>query len=486
MMKIPRKWNRPLSRRHFIKAGGAALGAMALPKMVWADAGTTRRPDVLLLVLEDVSPMRFGCYGNPLCRTPNIDRLASQGVRFTNAHTNPPCSPSRVALLTGLRPETTGIFDNGQDDMARATFAKRLLLPERLRAAGYETIRVGKIGHPDKPSNWDRQPTVRQYVEARRPARGPAAEPGAKRLGSPFAYGPTGLDDREQHDGCIADAAIEVLGERRDRPLFLAVGFFNCHLPFRAPDKYFEMYPAEKIVVPKNPGSLPDGMPTAETWERLRQQSPWNRMGEFNPGTLQHWREAIAAHYACLTFADAQVGRVLDALDKSGRADNTVVVLWSDHGFMLGEHFLWRKGPPYNESTKSALIVRAPGIARAGAACARPVECMDLFPTLLDVCGLPVPADIECTSFRPLLSEPDRSWKKAALMTGPHGSRSIVTERWRYTEYTDNAKTAPELFDHERDPGEFTNLAREAGHADVVKELSGLLRAGWRACLPDR
>ena len=251
----------------------------------------------------------------------------------------------------------------------------------------------------------------------------------------------------------------------------MCLGFHATHLPFIAPDQYFEPYPWEQMRVPMDPGADETGMPRDAKIFR------W-----FNPHTIEQWKKSIAAHYACTSFIDAQVGRVLEALDKSGRADNTVVVIWSDHGFLLGEHFLWRKGPLYEESTRVALLVRAPGVAKAGAATTRPVESIDIFPTMLDLCGIPQPPGIEAASMKPLLEDPSRPWKKGALMWGGRRGRSIVTERWRYNDYL-GKRARTQLFDHQTDPNEFKDLAKDPEQADTAKELKALLEGGWKACL---
>ncbi len=454
-----------------------------------------RRPDVLLLCLEDASPQRFGCYGNRVCRTPNIDRLARQAVRFDQAHcTAPPCCPSRTSLLSGLRAHTTKVFGNDDDWSQRLRPGSTM--PEYFMANGYDAIRIGKLFHSGhrgrKFSDSDRWTRTYEGPEGlgrsggrRRPLAGPgvavakrkAAAAAAGKFvsagGSPFTYGPSGLADLDEIDGMIATQAVRILGQKRRKPLFLAVGFHRPHLPFTAPDKYFAMYRPADVTLPDNPAADSSGMPLDQ-----------ELLEPFNPHTAEQWREAIAAYYAALTFVDAQVGRVLAALARSGRADNTIVVLWSDHGFLLGEHFLWRKGPLNDYSTKVAMIVKAPGVTTAGAVCKRPAESVDLFPTLADLCGLAIPPGLEGISMRPLLKDPARPWKKGALITSGRSATSVCTERWRYNEYTGPAART-ELFDRTADPGEWVNLADDPQYAETVAEFHRRIQAGWRACLPD-
>ena len=483
----------PMDRRRFLKTGGAVLGAAALSRVGLAQPAR-QRPDVLFIAIEDVSPHRFGCYGNTVCKTPYMDRFAAQGLRFTEAHTIPPCCPSRTQLFLGLRPETTKVHGN-RDDW-RKLIPDAVPLPQHFRTHGYETVRCGKMFHGgsgrgafETPACWGRVVSPREGMpkrkHTRRPPHGPGVEYSKRRRearkqgkdlpgGSPFTYGPSGLDDMEEVDGMVAEQGIRLLNAKQDKPLLLALGFHATHLPFIAPDRYFEPYPAQDMVLPKNPGSDANGMPTK------------GKLNPLNPHTPEQWRDAIAAHYACLTFIDAQVGRVLEALDKSGRGENTIVVVWSDHGFMLGEHFMWRKGALRDESTMCALMMRAPGVTTAGSVCQRPVESIDIFPTLLDLCGVPMPERLEATSMRPLLADPTRPWKKGALMGSGKRGRSICTERWRYNEYAKRGKRPgrAELFDQQKDPGEFQNLAQDPQHGDVKAELSRLLQGGWRACLP--
>ncbi|MBN2449463.1 MAG: sulfatase [Lentisphaeria bacterium] len=477
------------TRREFLQ-GASAVGAglWAFGPAAAAAAGPAR-PDVLFIAIEDVSPHRFGCYGNTVCRTPHLDRFAAGGLRFAQAYTNPPCCPSRTALLLAKRPETTRVFGNNHD--WHKTCPDALTMPRHFRDQGYEVLRCGKMFHGsfEDDASWSRVINPNEGLpppaRGRKPPRGPGADIQArlraegkdpKQLpgGSPFSYGPSGRDDLDEVDGRVAEQGIRILRGRPDDapPMLLCLGFHATHLPFHAPDKYFEPYPPENMELPQNPGAGPDGMPGPGVFR------------EYNPHTPEQWREAIAAHYACVTFVDAQIGRVLQAIEESGRADRTIVVIWSDHGFQLGEQFLWRKGPLRDHSNQVALLWRAPGVTTPGSVCPSPVESIDIFPTLMQLCGVPLPDDIEAASMVPLLRNPAAPWKKGALMTGA-GGRSIVTGRWRYNEYPEKGREAAELFDRQTDPGEFVNLADGPEHADTVARLAALLEGGWRACRPE-
>ena len=487
-----------MDRRTFIKRSALGLGALALGRAsrVWAAVAEAKKPDVLFMMIEGTPPSRLGAWGNPICKTPSITRLASQGVRFDLAQCMaPPCNPARTSLLLGLRPESTKTFSNRTD--WRQLHPGVLTMPEHFRRNGYETVECGKIFHGsfDTKESWDRQigesqdlpaPTHRRNAllgpdagqqgrargKAAGKAKGAAAEAdddSGRGGGVPFVYGPSGLDDLEEHDGMVAEQGVRVLGQTHDKPLFLALGFTRPHLPYSCPDKYFAMYPPEKMELPKNPV---ENIPKAPDQKKV---------------TDQTWREAIAAFYACLTFADACIGRVLDALEKSGRADNTIIVFMADHGYMLGEHYQWRKGPLYEEGVTVPLIIKAPGVTQPGSVCKRPVEFIDTFPTLFDVCGIPQPPGIEAISMKSLLENPARPWKKGAItIVGGPQNATIRTDRWRYWEYSaqKGARGGVALFDHETDPGEFYNLAQDPKYKDVVAELHGLLQGGWKACLP--
>lgn len=485
--------------------GSAGAQAATLP------AANKRRPNILFIAIEDVSPQRFGCYGSAVGRTPHLDRFAAGALRFANAHSaGASCCPSRTAMLTGIRPETSGVLGNPVTPRTRA-IAERFVgaqptLVEEFRKAGYKTVRIGKIGHPERPEAWTevldekRAAAAHAIGKSMLTGRGPGVVHG-QRLGvdetkeeesALFIYGPSGLDDLDHDDGQIAELGIGVLQAEQDVPLFLALGFHKPHLALRAPQAYFDLFPPDRMTLPHNAGADADGLPLPETQEALEKLNPWNTYSEQNPRTLQEWREASSAYHACLAFTDAQIGRVLDALEASGQADNTIVVVWSDHGFSLGENYRWRKGRLTAMNTRSVLMMRAPGVTRSGSVCHRPVESVDLLPTLLDLCGLPPSSQVEAVSLRPLLEAPERRWKKGALMTGSLAfgfgggkCRGIVTERWRYSEPLKEGAEAPELFDLKNDPDEMRDVASDPANAGVIEELRRLVRGGWRECLPE-
>lgn len=440
------------------------------------------RPNVLYLVADDLNT-RLGCYGDPLAKTPNVDRLAAAGLRFDRAYCQYPlCNPSRSSLLSGRRPDTTRVYDNGT--LARAAVGAVPFLPEWFREKGYYTARVGKIAHHAHEDQvaWDVSEHPRGPNGENLMTRAYAAVEG-KGVGE-FGLGWKATDarDEEEPDGVVATRVVELLaeGKRSGKPFFAAAGFYRPHLPFVAPRRYFEPYPVEAIRLPGPPPNHPAGVPPPA----LR----------YNPGDARYTelerRPAVAAYLASVSFMDAQVGRVLDALGRLGLAESTIVVFFGDHGFHLGEHGgLYRKTSLFEEAVRVPLVFRVPG-KRPGVT-RRLAELVDLYPTLADLAGLPPPAGLEGVSLVPLFDDPARPWKSAAFTTvtrrpaapagGPVFGRSARTERYRYTEWDGGGA---ELYDHDADPHELVNLAADPRHAAAVAAQKKVLAAGWRTARP--
>ena len=359
------------------------------------------------------------------------------------------------------------------------------MLPEHFRQNGYFTARVGKVAHDtyedairwdvsENPLNCDGKDL---YPEA---YRGERTKGGSRYFYIKLDWRATDRADEDEPDGCIARRVVELLEHHRDGPFFIAAGFYKPHLPFEAPKKYFEMYPPDKIVLPSQPADHLEAPPIALTL------SP-----EDKAMTDAERQAATAAYYACTTFMDAQVGVVLEALDRLKLADRTVVVFVGDHGFHLGDHGgLWRKMTLFEQSTRVPLIVRAPG-KKAGVASPRLVELVDLFPTLAELAGLSAPDGVEGTSFVPLFTEPERVWKNAAfsmvtrfdgMPDEPFFGRSVCTERWRFNDWGENRGV--ELYDLQSDPQEFYNLSASPDHAATIAELKRALDDGWKKAAP--
>lgn len=442
-----------------------------------AEKQPPKKYNVLFIAVDDLNN-DLGCYGNAFVKTPNIDRLASRGVRFDRAYTQfPLCSPSRSSLLTGHRPDVTGIYE------LQTHFRKNLpdvvTLPQLFKNSGFFSARIGKIYHYgvpgqigtdglDDPISWERvvnpkgrDKTEEALIKNLTPGRG---------LGSALSWHASEGTDEEQTDGLIASGAIKILEEKKDEPFFLAVGFFRPHTPYVAPKKYFDLYDVSRIPLAKEIPNDLDDVPDAALFTK---PSHWG-LGE------PERREAQKGYYAAVSFMDAQVGRVLDALDRLKLADHTVIVLWSDHGYNLGQHGQWMKQSLFENSARVPLIVSVPGGVK-GKASARTVELVDLYPTLADLCSLNAPKDLEGKSLVPLLKNPKAAWDKPAYTQVRRNQlfgRSVRTERWRYTEW-DGGKAGVELYDHEKDPEEFTNLAAAPDQAGRVKELAALLKKGY-------
>jgi uncharacterized sulfatase len=423
------------------------------------------RPNILLVTADDLNT-DLGCYGHPIVRSPNVDRLARRGVRFARAYNQyPVCNPSRTSFLSGRYPETTGVLDNRTNP--RAHLKDALFLPEFLRRNGYFTARAGKIYHDgmDGPDDWDVSLNPMPSTKIGRTGDGRNLTGG--KLPYLEVRAAEGADE-DQPDGLIAAEAIKLLEEKRDKPFFLAIGLRKPHDPYIAPKKYFEPYPLEKIgTVPGPHDDRADVPPIA-----------FPRVGE-DLGQ-QEGREFRRAYYACISFMDAQLGKVLSALDKSPAASNTIIVFLGDNGLHLGEHGWWNKVTLFQRSAAIPLIVVPPGSPAPGAVCRRPVELLSLYPTLAELCGLAAPRGLEGQSIVPLLRNPDTEWTRPAytVVSRPRGllGRSIHTERYAYTEW-DDGRAGSELYDHWLDPHEYLNLTRESDYAGVQQDLKRMLAA---------
>ena len=450
---------------------------LAVPAVV---AGAPPPRNVLFFAIDDMNT-RLGAYGDPVVRSPSIDRLAARGVRFDRAYCQYPlCNPTRASVLTGLRPATTGVWDN------LAKFRDRLrdvmTLPQLFRRHGYFAARVGKIYHYgvpgqigtsglDDPESWDEvvNPRGRDREEESRVRN---LTPHIQIGGALSFFIAEGADD-EETDGLVAAEAIKILEKRGAAPFFLAVGFYRPHVPCVAPRRYFDMYPLDGI---RFQTCAQDGR-AGVTPDAFTVEPPNYGLAEVE------CRAMVQSYFAATTFVDAQVGKVLDALERLGLAESTVVVLWGDHGWHLGEHGLWQKMSLFEESARVPLVISAPGARGNGKPSPRVVELLDLYPTIADLCGLPAPSGLEGRSLRPLLEDPVGPWEGAAFTQVLRGAgkarfagETVRTERWRYTEW-DGGRRGIELYDHRSDPREENNLAGDPAHAEAMRELRGLLRS---------
>ncbi|WP_198141309.1 sulfatase [Verrucomicrobium spinosum] len=472
-------------------------------------AADKSRPNVLFIAVDDLRP-EFGAYGSKIVKSPHLDRLAASGVTFQHAYCQQAvCSPSRSSLLTGARPDTTQVYDLVRH--FRKSLPDVVTLPQHFKNQGYYVQGMGKLYHSglDDPASWSVPWTKPQLPHGvyglpenqnlgkklTAEARAAGKKPNAARRGPAFESSDS--PDNAFHDGALADMAVAALREAsaKNQPFWLGVGFIRPHLPFVAPKKYWDLYDPAQIELAPNPQPARDAPPYAVTnFGELRNYAGIPQQGPI-PDALA--RQLKHGYYAAISYMDAQVGRLLDELDRLGLRNNTIIVLWGDHGWKLGEHGSWCKHSTVENDTNAPLLVSVPGLKSAGQKTAALVEFVDIYPSLAELCGLPLPAHLEGTSFVPVLNEPSRAWKSAAFSQYPRGAKeagvavmgySMRTEKYRLTRWVDRTDAskvvALELYDHQTDPQENINLAADPAKADLVKQLSAQAEQGWQAAKP--
>jgi arylsulfatase A-like enzyme len=444
-------------------------------------AQPSKRPNVLFLIADDLNN-DLGAYGAPV-RSPNVDKLAARGLRFDRAYTQYPlCSPSRSSLLTGRRPNATGVLTNPATLKApnsphfREKLPDAVTLPQLFRTNGWFAARVGKLYHYGVPLqigtgglddylSWDLAINPRGH-DREIHDRIFSLLPG--QFGATLSWLADEGPDAEQTDGIAAAEAVRLLErfKRNGESFFLAVGFYRPHTPYVAPKRYFDMYPRNRIELPKLSDADRSRTPEAAYRSAFKEQDAM---------TDEQRREAIQAYWASTTFMDAQVGTVLDALDRLGLSDNTIVVFTSDHGYHLGDHGLWQKMSAFERSARVPLIIAAPGAKTRGVATRGLAELVDLYPTLAELAGLPPKATLDGVSLAPMLNDPAATVKDAAF-TQVRNGYAVRTSRWRYIEWQEGEQ-GTQLYDMDKDPGETVNLAQEAAHAATVSDLKARLAA---------
>jgi len=455
------------------------------------------KPNILFIAIDDLRP-ELGCYGVPIIQSPNIDRLAKKGLIFDNAFCQQAvCSPSRTSLLTGTRPDTTKVWDLSTH--FRKAQPDLVALPQLFKENGYFTEAMGKIYHHglDDPISWS-VPTLYPKAPHGAGAREEDPDGGSKVELSAKGRGPVVEEvkgpDNSLHDGELADMAIKALKDLKakpQQPFFLAVGFVKPHLPFNAPKKYFDLYDAAKIPVAPNP-YFPIGAPKYAVGAGGEIGS-YSGVPAGRPFSEDFARKLKLGYYACVSYVDAQVGRVLDELEQQGMSSNTIVILWGDHGWKLGEHQSWSKHTNVENDTRAPLMIYVPGMTSAGQRTAALVEFVDVYPTLAELAGLPLPKTLEGTSFKPLLENPNKAWKTAAFSQYPRkvGKKNLMgytmrTDRYRLTRWVERKDhsqvDAVELYDHQTDPQENTNIVKVASPA-LVEKLTAQWEAGWQGAL---
>lgn len=475
------------------------------------------KPNVLFIAVDDLRTA-LGCYRDSNAITPNIDRLAAGGMLFQRAYCQQAvCNPSRASLMTGLRPDSIKVWDlksHFRHELParlaelpqycggtnfRGARLDVVTLPETFKQQGYISRSVGKIYHgspqAQDPQSWSAEALLNvvwksaDYLLPENQASQAENWPGYKMAATEAADAP----DNAYGDGKVADAACELIAEFGDNPTFLAVGFRKPHLPFSAPKRYWDLYERDAISAPEN-AEKPVGIPDF-AWHDSRELRGYSDVPNEGPIADDLVSKLRHGYYACVSYMDAQVGKLLDALDAQGLRENTIIVLWGDHGYHLGEKALWCKTTNYELDTRAPLIIAAPG-AVAGD-CDALVEFVDIYPTLLDCCGLPPRADLEGLSLAPLLQQPELPWKTAAFSQFPrpwtyNGEPEVMgysmrTERYRYTEWQDfrtGDMLERELYDHAEGYAEIDNIAGDPSYAQTLNDLSARLRAGWKAALP--
>jgi len=448
-----------ISRRTFLAS------APALPNYF---AGPRDRRNILFIAVDDLNDW-IGCLGgHPDVKTPNFDRLARRGVLFTNAHCAAPlCNPSRASLMTGVHPSASGVYENNQPMRRSRALADAVTLPQYLRRHGYGVTGAGKIYHgafPDPqswdgyfPSQTDNQPTNPE--PANKPVNG---IPNAAH----FDWSPLDVRMEDMGDFKTSEWVRARLAKRQDKPFFLACGIFRPHLPWYVPRRFFDMYPADKVTLPSVKEDDLDDIPAAGR-RMAKPDGDHARVLKYN-----QWRKAVQGYLAAISFADAILGRVLDGLEEGPNAGDTSIVLWSDHGWHLGEKLHWRKFALWEEATHNVLMVSSPWAGQAGSRCGRTVSLMDVYPTVTDLCGIPVKPGQAGRSLMPLLRNPNAAWNHPAVTTYGLNNHSVRTERWRYIRYADGSE---ELYDRAADPMEWTNLASKPGHGQTISQLKAWL-----------
>lgn len=466
--------------------------------------------NVLFIAVDDLRP-ELGCYGNELVHAPNLDSLASSSLVFQRAYCQSPvCGPSRASLLTGLRPDTTKVWGNRTH--FRETMPDLVTLPQHFKHSGYYTQAIGKVLHgnmADRPS-WSvpawppggRQAGM-QYIDEERFTAMRREDPDRNWSGADIptlewtkrsSWQAPEVPDNALQDGQVADRTVDALRRLRDDRFFLAVGFQKPHLPFTAPKKYFDLYDPATLPVPED-SQRPAGAPEV-AFTRFQELRGYTDIPKEGPVPAGKVRELIHGYYAATSYMDAQLGRVMRELEDLGLAESTVVILFGDHGWHLGEQALWAKTTTFELAARAPMMLRVPGMRSGGRDCAGLVELVDMYPTLCAACGIDSPEGLEGTSMLPLLEDPDRPWKKAAFSQIPrpyladqdwvHMGRSMRTEQDRYTEWFDREETvvARELYDLETAPFGTVNVANRPERAALVNSLATQLRDGWQSARP--
>ncbi|WP_437224005.1 sulfatase [Planctomicrobium sp. SH661] len=482
-------------------------GFLSTHSLAAADLPDTSGMNVLFINIEDCNAGTWGCYGNSICRTPNLDRFAESAVRFDSAYCQAvSCNPSRTSFLTGLRPGTTKVFTN-QDVMDEVLPAEIPTLPEFMKGGGFTTAQIGKlfhttdyaedrirtfdrIEHTERPEGWNGPAPVLTFP----PVPNVDGRPDKPRLDPEYVtwkrknsdrYGASGLSREEEIDYRMAATAVELLKQySRDKTrFFMTLSQSRPHTPLVVPEEYVRRYDPDQIPTPPAP---PESFRNLPQHYVARSQGVNPDIHRERQPTAAETRATIAAYYACVSFIDENLGLVFDALDRTGLSENTIVIVFSDHGFHLGDHGFWSKYTMLEPTRRVPLVVRVPGAAGNGVVSHQFVELVDLFPTIAELAKLSPPGNLEGTSFVPLLADPEREWKSAVFMSGGSRDRGeMVRDReYSYIEYSGEF-SGTALFDLKNDPWETKNLADDPDHAAAQTTMAAKLHRGWKSALPE-
>lgn len=442
--------------------------AFVLCLPILAAAQGTKKPNILFISIDDQNDW-IGCLGgHPQAKTPNIDQIASQGTVFLNAHCQAPlCNPSRTSLMTGRRPSSTGIYGLSPWFRDVPELADIVTLPQFLHAHGYTNYSTGKIYH----GGYGRKKTDTEFQFLGPPA-GVGVRPKEKLVNTPAAHplvdwGTFPHKDEDKGDYQVASWAVKTLNEKPKEPFCLSVGFFLPHVPCYATQKWFDLYPEDEVQVPEIIAD--DRADTPRFSWYLHWKLPEPRLKFLKEAN--QWKNLTRSYLACTSFVDAQIGRVMAALQENGYADNTIIVLWSDHGWHIGEKEITGKNTLWDDGTRVPLIFAGPGIT-AGQVCTQPAELLDIYPTLSELAGMEVPETLEGHSLVPQLVDAKTKRQWPAITTHNHDNHGIRTERWRFIQYADGSQ---ELYDMQADPNEWKNLAGESQYDPIIKKLAQFL-----------
>lgn len=480
-----------MNRRDFLKAT-VVLGFAAMSGcMTSANSKVPTKPNILFIAVDDLRP-ELRCYDNKHIKSPNMDKLAQQGLLFRRAYCQTAvCMPSRVSVLSGYRPESFGFSGRfSSNRLPKGTVS----LPQLFKGEGYTTVSIGKIYHHnnDDPKGWTirHTDTFTEENMCNGYSSGYQLDSNLKvlknyfkrisdaNLPRPNSCEISDTPDKVHPDGMIADRAIEELKQFKNngKPFFLATGFYRPHLPFTPPKKYWDLYDRNNINLPPNSQPVINGI-TRNNWNELRRYGDIPKKG---PVSEEKAKELLHGYYASVSFTDTQIGKVLAELKRLNLDKDTVIVLWGDHGWNLGEHGWWCKHINVETSTRTAMMISVPWMQK-GKETQALVELVDIYPTLCEIAAIQPPPHLEGTSLIPLIENPERPWKKA-VFSEIGGARTIRTDRYRLIKHRNNRF---ELFDHKNDPGEDVNVAEEPEYSAILGTLKIQLKEGWRAARPD-